>query len=457
MKTTGIRSFILYILTAAFIGCMGFFLFELFSDGDQWAMQPYNQHLVAGGKLTWAGSISDRNGTMLVGSEDGVRSYNSDAGIRTATVHTVGDKNGYISTGVQLVYRPQLSGYNPIFGVTTMTGKTTGGNITLTIDSSLCETALNLLGDRKGAVILYDYTTGEILCKVSTPAFDPENIPEDIETNDQYKGAYLDRTISSSFTPGSTFKVVTAACAIEHLSDWDTRTYTCTGSTIINGEEITCMGQHGEIGLESALGNSCNIYFAELAADLGKDAMTETANEMGFNQAQKLDEIVVAASTYDVSEADENALAWSGIGQYTTLVTPYHMMRIMGAIANGGAPIEPHLVSSMSGSGLGNYTYDVTAGDRMMPEETAKVLQQLLRSDVENYYNSSMFPSSLEVCAKTGTAEVGEGKEDTGWVAGYCANPDTPYAFAVVVEEGGFGSASAAPIASQLLQQLAGG
>lgn len=457
MKTTGIRSFILYILTAAFIGCMGFFLFELFTDGDQWAMQPYNQHLVAGGQLTWAGSISDRNGTLLVGSEDGVRSYNSDANIRTATVHTVGDKNGYISTGVQLVYRPQLSGYNPIFGVTAMTGKTTGGNITLTIDSSLCETALNLLGDRKGAVILYNYTTGEVLCKVSTPAFDPENIPDDIETNDQYKGAYLDRTISSSFTPGSTFKVVTTACAIEHLSDWDTRTYTCTGSTIINGEEITCMGQHGEIGLESALGNSCNVYFAELAADLGKDAMTETANQMGFNQAQKLDEIVVAASTYDVSEADENALAWSGIGQYTTLVTPYHMMRIMGAIANGGAPIEPHLVSSMSGAGLGDYTYEVTTGDRMMPEETAKVLQQLLRSDVENYYNSSMFPSSLEVCAKTGTAEVGDGKEDTGWVAGYCANPDTPYAFAVVVEEGGFGSACAAPIASQLLQQLAGG
>lgn len=456
MKTTGIRSFILYILTAAFIGCMGFFLFELFSDGDNWAMQPYNQHLVAGGQLTWAGSISDRNGTLLVGSEDGVRSYNSDAGIRTATVHTVGDKNGYISTGVQLVYRPQLSGYNPIFGVTTMTGKTTGGNITLTIDSSLCETALNLLGSQKGAVIIYDYTTGDVLCKVSTPAFDPENIPEDIEDNDQYKGAYLDRTISSSFTPGSTFKVITAACAIEHLSDWQERTYTCTGSTTINGEKITCMGQHGEIGLEAAMGVSCNVYFAELAADLGKDAMTQTANEMGFNQAQKLDEIVVAASTYDVSDADENALAWSGIGQYTTLVTPYHMMRIMGAIANNGVPIEPRLVSTMGGASLGNYTADTTTGNRMMSEETAQALQRLLRSDVENYYNSNMFPSSLEVCAKTGTAEVGEGKEDTGWVAGYCANPETPYAFAVVVEEGGFGSSSAAPIASQLLQQLAG-
>ena len=110
MKTTGIRSFILYILTAAFVFCLGFFLFEFFTQGGQWAMQPYNQHLVAGGQLTWAGNITDRNGVTLVGSEDGQRTYADDAGIREATVHTVGDANGYISTGIQLVYRPQLVG-----------------------------------------------------------------------------------------------------------------------------------------------------------------------------------------------------------------------------------------------------------------------------------------------------------------------------------------------------------
>ena len=417
-------------------------------------MQPYNQHLVAGGQLTWAGSIQDRNGTLLVGSKDGKRVYNDNAAIRTATVHTVGDQNGYISTGIQLVYRPQLVGYNPVLGVTTITGNTAGGNINLTIDSGLCESAMELLGSRKGAVIIYDYTTGEILCKASTPSFDPENVPEDIETNEKYNGAYLDRTISSSFTPGSTFKVVTAASAMEHLSDWESRTYTCNGSVTINGQKITCMGNHGEIGMQAALGNSCNVYFAQLAVDLGKDAMTETANEMGFNQAQKLDEIVVTTSTYDVSEADDNALAWSGIGQYKTLVTPYHMMRMMGAIANGGAPVEPHLVSSMSGSGLSSYQSKTETGDRMMEESTAKALQKMLRGNVESYYASGMFPDSMQVCAKTGTAEVGEGKEDTGWVAGYCANPDTPYAFAAVVEEGGFGSQSAAPIVSELLRQL---
>lgn len=457
MKTTGFRSFILYLLTGGFVACMVFFLYEFFTQGGQWVAQPYNQHLVQNGQLTWSGEILDANGVVLVGSEDGAQSYIDDAGIRSATVHTVGDKNGYISTGVQLVYRPQLAGYNPVLGVAGMSGGTTKGSIELTIDSGLCETATELLGSRKGAVIIYNYQTGEVVCKASTPTFDPENIPEDIETNDAYKGAYLDRTLSSSFTPGSTFKVITAACAVENLSDWDSRTYSCDGSVVINGEEITCMGHHGEQTLGEALGNSCNVYFAELAVDLGKDAMTRTAGEMGFNQPQSLDEIVVAASTYDVSEADDNALAWSGIGQYTTLVTPYHMMKIMGAIANDGAPVEPYLVRSITGVGPTSYTAKTRTGDEMITEEAAQALQTMLRANVEEYYASGTFPSELQVCAKTGTAEVGEGKEDTGWVAGYCANPDTPYAFAVVVEEGGFGRTSAAPIASQLLQQLAWG
>lgn len=453
MKTTGIRSFILYILTAAFVFCLGFFLFEFFTQGGQWAMQPYNQHLVAGGQLTWAGNITDRNGVTLVGSEDGQRTYADDAGIREATVHTVGDANGYISTGIQLVYRPQLVGYNPVLGVTTITGESGGGDIALTIDSALCQQAMNLLGDRSGAVILYNYLTGEVVCKASTPTFDPENIPEDIDTNDAYKGAYLDRTISSSFTPGSIFKVVTTTCAIEHMEDWETRTYTCTGSTVINGETINCMGEHGEQTIAEGLGHSCNVLFAELAVDLGKEAMMETAEAMGFNQAEKLDDIVVTASTYDVNDADANSLAWSGVGQYTDLVTPYHMMRIMGAIANGGVPVEPHLVSSMSGGGE-NYAFSVETGERMMSESTAQALQTMLRNNVASYYASGMFPSGMEVCAKTGTGEVGEDKEPNGWVAGFCANQDTPYAFAVVVEEGGFGSASAAPIASELLSQL---
>ena len=159
------------------------------------------------------------------------------------------------------------------------------------------------------------------------------------------------------------------------------------------------------------------------------------------------------ASTYDVNDADDNSLAWSGVGQYTDLVTPYHMMRIMGAIANGGVPVEPHLVSSMSGGGE-NYAYSVETGERMMSESTAQALETMLRNNVASYYASGMFPSGMEVCAKTGTGEVGEDKEPNGWVAGFCANQDTPYAFAVVVEEGGFGSASAAPIASELLSQL---
>ena len=94
MKTTGFRSFILYLLTGGFVACMVFFLYEFFTQGGQWVAQPYNQHLVQNGQLTWSGEILDANGVVLVGSEDGAQSYIDDAGIRSATVHTVGDKNG---------------------------------------------------------------------------------------------------------------------------------------------------------------------------------------------------------------------------------------------------------------------------------------------------------------------------------------------------------------------------
>ena len=240
MRTQGWRSLTLYLLTGLFLLGMGVFLFRLVTEGDMWAMQPYNRHLKtettevqAGGEAIWSGTITDRSGVTLVQTQDGERQYNDDLSIRKATLHTVGDLNGSISTGIQLQYRAQLLGYNPITGVNQIQNSSSGSTIELTLDASLCQTALQGLGNYKGAVILMNYKTGDILCKVSTPTFDPENLPADIETNNQYNGAYYDRTLSVTYAPGSTFKVFTAASAIQHFSDWDTRTYTCEGKEII--------------------------------------------------------------------------------------------------------------------------------------------------------------------------------------------------------------------------------
>lgn len=455
MKTVGKRSMFLYLIAAGFLIGIVWFLVRLVLNGSEWASQPYNGYLMTGESYTVAGDIRDRNGELLATSEEGARSYALDELTRKAVLHTVGDTDGYISTSVQQLYRSELSGYNFFTGLATPTGKSGGNDITLTIDSALCRTAYELLGGQKGAVFLYNYKTGETLCKVSAPSFDPENVPEDLETNSYYEGAYLDRTLSSTFTPGSIFKVVTTACAIENLPGWEEETYTCSGSVVIGDNEITCLENHGTLGIAEGLKVSCNVVFAELAVQLGPEKLAATAEKMGFNQSFSFDGIDLAKSLYDVDRATNNELAWSGIGQYTDLVNPCHMAMLMGAVANGGTPVSPYIVDKIT-NGIG-IPVKSGSGKTLSPfleKETADTLKTLLRANVAEYYGDGLFPG-MNVCAKTGTAQVGDDKEDTAWMIGFSENQETPYAFAVVVEEGGFGSSAAAPIASALMQALA--
>ena len=368
----------------------------------------------------------------------------------------MGDPNGYISTGAQYAFRTQLSGFNPITGVVSPFGSSvTGSNIKLTISSDVSAAALQALNGKKGAVAVYNYKTGEVLCMVSSPTFDPLNIPSDIETNSTYEGVYLNNALSSTYTPGSIFKVITAAAAIENIPDLDSRTFHCSGSTIINGEKITCDSVHGDISFQNGLAQSCNVVFAELAVELGKDTMTKYADQLGCNTNFYLDGNPNKMSSYNVEQADDNSLAWSGIGQYTDTVNPYHMMILMGAIANGGTPVNPYIIQSVTNSiGLQTKTGKTSNGDNMLKQSTAEELQRLMRYTVSNYYGDSMFPN-LQVAAKTGTAEVGDNKIPTGWIVGYSERDDLPLAFAVVVEEGNYGRNSAGVVANTVLQKAA--
>ena len=456
MKTTGWRSLILYIIGAGFLVGIIFFICSYFIQGGSWAIRPSNAHITNNGQLTYSGEITDRDSNLLSYSKDGVQQYNDNALIRKATLHVVGDPNGYISTGAQYAFRTQLSGFNPITGVVSPFGSSvTGSNIKLTISSDVSAAALQALNGKKGAVAVYNYKTGEVLCMVSSPTFDPLNIPSDIETNSAYEGVYLNNALSSTYTPGSIFKVITAAAAIENIPDLDSRTFHCSGSTIINGEKITCDSVHGDISFQNGLAQSCNVVFAELAVELGKDTMTKYADQLGCNTNVYLDGNPNKMSSYNVEQADDNSLAWSGIGQYTDTVNPYHMMILMGAIANGGTPVNPYIIQSVTNSiGLQTKTGKTSNGDNMLKQSTAEELQRLMRYTVSNYYGDSMFPN-LQVAAKTGTAEVGDNKIPTGWIVGYSERDDLPLAFAVVVEEGNYGRNSAGVVANTVLQKAA--
>ena len=457
MKKVLTRSLLTWFLALAFFAGLGYFVVRLVMNADEWAQLPMNAHLSASG-LAQAGAIYDRNGVVLAQSVDRERVYNDDPRVRAAVLHTVGDNSTSIATSIQSVYRNDLVGYSFLLGLGLPDSFRSTSDITLTIDAEACAAAYDAMAVNgyKGAVVVYNYKTGEVICSVSTPTYDPLSPPEIKEGDETYEGAYIDKVISAAYPPGSTFKLVTAAAAIENVDKAAERYLFCEGSSIIGGEYVTCVEPHGEIDMNQAMAVSCNVYFAELAVELGADKMTKYANDFGFNKTFTIGDNDIKRSVYDVSKADTAALAWSGVGQYTDMANPLHMAMICSAIANGGSPTKPYMIKDVSSFfKFGNILPGKSGedGDKMMKSSTANKLADMMRYTVTDHYGDSMF-GELHVAAKTGTAEVGDGTED-GWIVGFVTDNDCPLAFAVCIENGGFGISSAAPVARAALEASA--
>lgn len=451
MKRVLRRSTLILIITLAFIGGIGFLSAELVMSADDWVDQPYNAHISGNGGLAQAGTIFDRNGVALAQTVDGERVYHSDENVRRALLHVVGDNSLNISTAVQSMYRSELTGYNLIWGLNMPESLRSSHDITLSLDADVCAAAYDVLSsyDKKGACVIYNYKTGEIICSVSTHTYDPNDPPKITEDNEkEYDGVYLDNVLSSSYTPGSIFKLVTCAAAIEHIPDIYERTWYCGGSEELGGSDITCVEPHGTIDFKQAMACSCNIVFAELAVELGPEIMTETAEKIGIDLSFKVDDINTAKGVYDVSKADTNQLAWSGVGQYNDKVNPMQMAMICAAIANGGQTVNPTVFKDTSGELLSMLGLQKPSGKgrEMFSPDTAQKLGEIMRYTITDYYGDNLF-GDLSVCAKTGTGEVGKEKAPNGWMIGYAQDEDCPLAFACVVEDSGFGFSYAGPVA----------
>lgn len=439
------RSKWLYIFAFVFLAALFALFVTMEVNSTKWVIKDYNQHLYSDGELLAAGTITDRNGVVLAQTVDGERIYHDDVKVRKATLHVVGDTAGFIATGVQSAYKSELTGYSRLNGVYNLKKNGSGNDIQLSIDSALSVTAFEALGDFKGTIGVYNYLNGEILCAVSTPTYDIYDKPDDIATDDtgKYEGIYMNRFFSGLYTPGSTFKIITACCAIDNMIDIDKQTFTCNGAWVNSvGNKVTCNGVHGTVNFEQALNRSCNTVFAKLAVELGNDAMTATAEEFGFNKRLNASGIKCAMSTYNVSEAYDIDLAWSGIGQYTTMLNPCHAATILGSIANRtGYTPTPTIIKGERTSNL-DYAGSVPS----------KQLDDMLRSNVENYYKDSSFPNLL-MAGKTGTAEVSN-KKPHAWFVGYSQRNDLPLCIVVVLENsGGSGIRTAVPIANKVMQK----
>lgn len=432
MKKMEGRALLCMILAAMLVIGLVIFGVRFVKDGDRWASFYANQHVYYDGTLS-VGSVYDRNGEILLENDEDGPHYNDNADIRKATMHVVGDPGMNISTAVNYAFRSEIVGYNLLTGTNGFLFAD-NRNIKLTIDAEASKTAYQALNGREGLVGVYNWRTGEILCMVSTPGYDPE-YPE--QAANAKSGSYMNKVLSAAMTPGSTFKLVTTAAAIESYPELDNWSFRCTGRHVVDGEVVTCQSIHGYVDIYGALAKSCNCAFADLTLKIGSEAMDEMVKKLGLTDSYDIGGIKSIPGSFTFDTYNIN-LAWAGIGQFEDQVNPLSMMVYMGAIAGGGEAASPVLLMG-----------DDAGSVNLLSSETALKMDALMRNNVTANYGDGNYPG-LELRAKSGTAEGAKGRTPDAWFCGYSGD----YAFIVCVEKGGYGSSVAGPIANKTLQSL---
>ena len=447
MNRVASRSAIAILLVLALVAGMGFFVAEYVINAGDWVMFAGSPHVYSAGNIG-CGVVVDRDGYLLLDMENG-RNYAASESLRKATVHWVGDRNGSVSAPALPTYAAALAGYDLINGVYAYGDES--GVAKMTLSSQAQTAALNALGEKKGTVAVYNYETGEILCAVTTPNFDPDNVPDvENDTSGRYEGMYVNRFTQSTYIPGSIFKIVTLAAALEEFPDAETMTFSCGSVLELGGGKITCERAHGSQTLKEAFQNSCNCAFAELALTIGAEKMEHYVDAFGITEPVVFDGIETAAGNYQAVGGAQVDVGWSGVGQYNDLINPCAFLNFVGAIAGGGKGVSPYIVESVLVGSTRTYMASASSGERILSQKTAETVTAYMRRNVQNKYGDENFPG-LEVCAKTGTAEVGGEQKPNAMLSGFVSDTQYPLAFIVCVEDGGYGAQVCLPIASQVL------
>ncbi len=442
------RTWSAMLLALLLFSGMVFFVCEFVMKSPNWVLEDNSPHVYDEEQKLTCGVVTDREGLLLLNANDG-RDYSSDAEIRQSTVHWVGDTYGMIYAPVVPFYSEQLLDYDVFNGVYHYGENSAVAQLTLSAYAQ--EAALEAMGTYKGTVAVYNYETGEILCAVTTPTFDPNTPPsveEDVAVEDE--GLYYNRFTQGQYIPGSIFKIVTLAAVLEEFPEITQETFTCTGSCAFGPDEITCEDVHYDQTLQQAFRNSCNCVFAQLAERLGPEKLRSYIEQFGVMDSVSFDGVHTAKGNFDFSDVMDASVAWSAIGQHQDQINPCGFMTFMGAIAGGGQAVQPYVMKSVMAGKHTTYQASTIMQEPIMSQATAETLRSYLRLNVQEKYGDGNF-TGLSVGAKTGTGEVGGDKKPNAMFAGIVNDSEYPLAFIICVEDAGYGGRVCIPIASKVL------
>ncbi|MZD08821.1 penicillin-binding protein 2, partial [Streptomyces sp. SID5785] len=362
----------------------------------------------------------------------------------------------YGATQLESIYQDVLDGSDPTLKnpVDALTGEHTNpGDVITTIDPGVQKAAYEALGEKKGAAVAIDPESGKILGMVSTPSFDPSTISGSGSSDAAAWKALAgdkdspttNRALKQALPPGSTFKLVVAAAALEDglYGSVDEKTdspdpYLLPGtSTYLRNESASAPCEDATI--RTALQYSCNNVFGKMAVDLGQDKVRAMAEKFGFDDA-KQDVPVRAAESVYPSDMDKAQTGLSGIGQFDVTATPLQMAMVSATLANGGEQAAPHMVSEVTDSdGDALTSFDDGDTQRVVSTSTASQLRSAMQTVVDEGTGTNARIDGATVGGKTGTAQHGENNSKTpyAWFTSYAKDDSTgrQVAVAVVVEQ----------------------
>jgi penicillin-binding protein 2 len=342
-----------------------------------------------------------------------------------------------------------------------------GRDITLTIDNRIQEIADELLQSRRGAVVVMDLASGEVLSMVSSPSYDPNDFADVNQRADidQYfhdaKAPLLNRSVNSHFPPGSVFKIPVAITALETDRITRNSTFICPGYYALGEFRFGCSHVHNEQNLIQAIAHSCNVYFYHVGLLVGSDEVKRFARMLGLAAKTNIDLPFEAEGAIPSKSSRRKGQWFTGdtlnfsIGQGGVTATPIQLVKMMSIVANRGKVVHPHLIQAIGDHPVDKYS--MVEGGISISQKTYDLIEEGLQEVVDdpNGTANALAISKLKTFGKTGTAQAGHGRDDHAWFVGYTKSSNKNIVYCVFLENGG-SSYNAVVLARELLFRMQG-
>ncbi len=487
------RVFFLY--TVMFCVLIGYLFKVSLWDSKNFISNSYNPRINSSLDYIKRGSILDINEEPIAESvlqEDGTykRVYNYGSAFAHITGYSARGKTGVESKYNYLLERISNELFQNL-GNIFADEEIKGDDIVLTVDANLQNYVAEQLGNSRGAVVAIEPDSGKVLSLVSYPSFDPNTINEDWDyiNSDEANSPLLSRATQGLYPPGSVFKIVTAAAALDYSPTYEDFEMYCEGEKYFGGKTLHCFNStaHGNVDMITAFAESCNTYFATIGTEIGARNIVKTANDFMFNSDLGFD-LEYSTPTFSMTDdAEVSEIVETAIGQGKTLVSPLFMAMVAAAVGNNGMMMKPYIFDhSINNWGISaNKTIPEKLGQVIEPEiadEIKEFMKEVVNSgtgtdagfyvtktnDDEDVYDRSVSDSAVsdstisssaasssssyyvQVAGKTGTAENSLG-DDHAWFVAFAPADDPKIAVAVVLENAGKGS-RAVPIARNTMK-----